>query len=355
MRRQAQNEAIVRFGPQRFALRELLMQAVQTRNMALRAAAGADRGIQAALTAARGETKANYGDAIKAGQGTTDMVRSSLAGLGGAAAPFAAAFEREGGLGVGRMQSSETGALQSLTQRRLESASGRAYASQAAQDQFRADTSKIGRSYQELAGEQGAFESGRVGELRKEQADRQFQRDLAEFTQGQQNKRNRTTARTQRRGQDLSHADRQEANRIARDKAKRDRRSTANRPRHGVGSLTQGEETKDKDFIGQVFSVIKNPPAFEDPPKGAKPGEKGPRLTHERMVSHLRSGTNPLGKPIPDSIIEIAYDLKRNGGKLSARGIRLMHSRGLHVPPEWIPRRTGRGKGGPYGTGRMEN
>jgi hypothetical protein len=345
---QAQNEALVRYGPQRFALRELLQQALTTRDMHLRAAAGAERGIQAAIAAARGQTARTYADAAQTTTGTRGLVDEALAKLGPGASPFAAAIARERGGATDRLTEGQANTLQDLTQRRLEAASGRAYETQAATQQFGQDVGKVQRSYQELAAEQGAFTQGRVGELKKEQADRQFQRDLAEFTQSEQDKRARGQQRTTRRGQDLSHADRQAAIEQRRAAARNKKKTAANRPRTGVGSLTQGEENSIKDDINSVVSVITNPPAFEDPPKGAKPGAKGPRLTHQRMLQHLRTGTNPLGKPIPADIIEIAYQLRDNNGVLSPTGVKLLHSRGMHVPKEWLPKKPRTG-GGAYG------
>lgn len=327
---QAQNEALVRFGPQRFALRELIQQAITARDLALHAAAGAERGIQAAIGAARHETVQNYQDATATTTGTRGLVDQALANLGPGASPFAAALARERGAATDRLTTGQANSLQDLTNRRLEAASGRAYTTQAATTQFNNDIGKVQRSYQELAAEQGAFTQGRIGELRKEAADRQFQRDLADM-------RNQTT----QRGQDLAHTDRQAAIKQRQQAAANKKNAAGNKPpRHGVGSLTQPQENSVKDTIGSVVSVITNPPAFEDPPKGSPPGTKGPRLTHERMVQHLRNGTNPLGKPIPQDIIRIAYDLRDNGGHLSATGIKLVHARGMHVPPEWMPQPT---------------
>lgn len=345
--RQAQNEATLRFGPQRFALKELIAQALQARDMALHAAAGAERGIQASIAAARGETARTYAQAAQTTTGTRGLVDQTLANLGAGASPFAAAIARERGGATDRLTEGKANTLQELTQRRLEASSGRAFATQHATDQFNQDLGKVQRGYQEVASEQGAFVQGRTGELRKEAADRAFQRDLAEYTQGQQNKRTRTAARTQRRGQDLSHSDRQAAidQRRAAARARDRKKTAADRPRTGVGSLTQGEENDVKDSITQVVSVITNPPPFEDPPKGAQPGAKGPKLTHQRMLQHLRNGTNPLGKPVPDDLIQIAYDLRDNGGVLSAKGIRLVHSRGMHVPKEWLPKKRSEGYG----------
>jgi hypothetical protein len=344
--RQAQNEATLRFGPQRFALKELIAQALQARDMALHAAAGAERGIQASIAAARGETARTYAQAAQTTTGTRGLVDQTLANLGAGATPFAAAIARERGGATDRLTEGKANTLQELTQRRLEASSGRAFATQHATDQFNQDLGKVQRGYQEVASEQGAFVQGRTGELRKEAADRKFQRDLAELTQASKTsgRGSRRAPRSAGRTSATPTGRRRSAAQGAARKRRR-RRPPPNRPRSGVGSLTQGEENDVKDSITKVVSIITNPPAFEDPPKGAKPGAKGPRLTHQRMLQHLRNGTNPLGEPQPDDIIQIAYDLRDNGGVLSSKGIRLVHSRGMHVPKEWLPKKRSEGYG----------
>src|SRR4051812_12069851 len=112
--RQAQSEARLRFGPQRFALQELIAQAVQTRDLNLHAAAGANRAIQAILGTARGETTRNYAQAQAAGAGTNAMVAGALAPLGAGADPFRAAIAREGGVGANNLTLGRTNALQEL-------------------------------------------------------------------------------------------------------------------------------------------------------------------------------------------------------------------------------------------------
>jgi hypothetical protein len=163
--RQAQNEATLRFGPQRFALKELIAQALQARDMALHAAAGAERGIQASIAAARGETAHTYAQAAQTTTGTRGLVDQTLANLGAGATPFAAAIARERGGATDRLTEGQANTLQELTQRRLEASSGRAFATQHATDQFNQDLGKVQRGYQEVASEQGAFVQGRTGEL----------------------------------------------------------------------------------------------------------------------------------------------------------------------------------------------
>jgi hypothetical protein len=313
--------------------------------MALHAAAGAERGIQASIAAARGETAHTYAQAAQTTTGTRGLVDQTLANLGAGATPFAAAIARERGGATDRLTEGQANTLQELTQRRLEASSGRAFATQHATDQFNQDLGKVQRGYQEVASEQGAFVQGRTGELRKEAADRAFQRDLAEFTQASRIKRSRTTARTQRRGQDLSHADKQAAIQQRKDAAAHKKKTAADRPAYGVGSLKQGEENDLKDSITQVVSVITNPPAFEAAAEGREARREGAEADAPADAAALRNGTNPLGKPIPSDIIQIAYDLRDNGGVLSSKGIRLVHSRGMHVPKEWLPQKRSEGYG----------
>lgn len=377
--RQARSEARLRFGPQRFALQELIAQAVQTRDANLHAAAGADRAIQMILGTARRETRRNYAQAGAAGQGTTAMVGETLAPLGPGADPFRAAIAREGGVGANRLTEGRTDALQELTNRRLEATSGRAYAQQAATRQYSSDIGKVGRSYLELAGEEGAFTQGRTGELRKEAADRAFQRDLAMFNQRQANARTRIQARTQRRGQrisantqrrgqnltrrgqDLSHADRQAAI--------QQRRQAAGRNRIG----SRGPKLATPESHTALWQSIQSalPDARNQKGHGRSYGETANLLTNGRRQttisdpSRLDPSTNkPMKLPVPGInkrgrlAAIVAADYAYYGG-ITQRTMNILHSRGystrnLKLKRAPASRRPGgRGQGGPYGTGRM--
>lgn len=388
--RQARSEARLRFGPQRFALQELIAQAVQTRDANLHAAAGADRAIQMILGRARRETTRNYAQAGAAGAGTTAMVGEALAPLGPGADPFRAAIAREGGVGANRLTEGRTDALQELTNRRLEATSGRAYAQQAATRQYSADIGKVGRSYLELAGEEGAFTQGRTGELRREAADRAFQRDLAIFNQRQATARTRIQARTQRRGQrisartqrrgqqisaetqqrgqdltrrgqDLSHADRQAAIRQRRQAAARNR----------IGS--RGPKLATPESHTALWQSIQSalPDARNQKGHGRSYGETANLLTNGRRQQSIQdpSRVDPsTKKPVKLTVPGInkrgrlaaivAADYAYYGG-ITQRTMNILHSRGystrnLKLKRAPASRRPGgRGQGGPYGTGRM--
>jgi hypothetical protein len=321
--RQAQNEATLRFGPQRFALKELIAQALQARDMALHAAAGAERGIQASIAAARGETARTYAQAAQTTTGTRGLVDQTLANLGAGATPFAAAIARERGGATDRLTEGKANTLQELTQRRLEASSGRAFATQHATDQFNQDLGKVQRGYQEVASEQGAFVQGRTGELRKEAADRKFQRDLAELTQAGENKRTRITTRTTRRGQDLTHADTQAAIQQRRDAARKKakEKTAANRPRSGVGSLTQGEENdvKDAAALAQRHQPTRRAAARRHHPDRLRPARQRRRPESEgRPARALARDARAEGMAAEEAQRGLRPDRRRPAGEIAS-------------------------------------
>lgn len=366
---QAQNEALVRFGPQRFALQQLIAQALQTRDLAVHAAAGAERGIQSTISQARGETEKNYGAALATTGDTRSLVDAALAHLGGAASPFAAAIAGERGGATDRLTLGETNALQDLTSQRLQAASGRAFATQHATDQYSKDINQVRQSYQELANEQGAFTQGRVAELKKEAADRQFQYDLAQYTQGQQDQRSRTAARTQRRGQDLSHADRQAAINERKQAANQRHQDAVAKQNAGrIGSkgpklASQGAHTA---LWQQIQGAL--PDARTQKQLGRDYGETANLLTNGRRQSQITDPSKldpttqkPIKLPVPAITKRgrlaaiVAADLVYHNGGITQRTMNILHAHGFSTRQLQLKRQptTGRGQGGPYGTGHM--
>lgn len=353
---QAQNEALVRYGPQRFALRELIAQAVQTRDMALHAATGAQTAIQHAISLARKETVHDYGAAGATTTGTRAMVDEALQGIGGAGQPFAAAIARERGTAQDRMTEGQTNSLQDLTNRRLEAASGAAYATSTAQRNYASDVGKIGRSYVELANEEGAFTQGRVAELKKEKAAQQFQRDLAEMQQSAADKRSRRTARTQTRGQNLSHQDRQAAIKQREEAAK-------NKPGSGRtvgGGVKIQSNSAHQGLIDSIESAKIDAKKQKDLGRGRQ--ESVPLLTNGRnqqSITDPQSGQKlqvPGIKSHPSLAVQVAMDLTYDG-KISRKTLAKLHSLGYSLKELGYPfmdrRGPGRGQGGPYGTGHI--
>lgn len=324
---QAQNEAYVRYGPQRFALKELIAQAIQTRDLALHAAAGSERAIQHAITLGRQDTLTNYAQGQQQTTGTRAMVDSALSKLGGAADPFAAAIAGERGAAQDRMTAGQTGALQELAQRRLEAASGSAYARTAAVKNYSTDIGKIGRTYEELAAEQGAFTQGRIADLKKQAADRQFQQDLAQM-------RNDTTIR----GQNLTHQDRQAATNQRRDAAnKRAKNGPQTIGKNGPKLATGAQHTALWQAIQSAL-----PDARQNRKTGASYGETANELTNGVPASTITDPkrTDATGKPlkIHDPGIAkrgrlaalVAADYAYYGG-ITQRTLDILHSRGFSV------------------------
>lgn len=362
---QAQNEALVRYGPQRFALQQLIMQALQTRDLAVHAALGASRGIQSTINQARGETAGNYATALATTGDTRALVDSALAKVGGgAASPFQAAIAGERGAATDRLTLGEANALQDLTNRRVQAASGAAFATQHATDQFARDVNQVRQSYEQLAGEQGAFTQGRVAELKKEAADRQFQYDLAQYSQSEQNQRSRISARTQRRGQDLTHQDRQAATQQRHQDATARLNATGNR----IGS--KGPKLASQEAHTSLWQQIQGalPDAKTQKQLGRNYGETANLLTNGRHQAQITDPTklDATGKPVKLPVPAIAKrgrlaaivaaDLAYKGG-ITQRTMNILHSHGFSTRQLQLQRQPspGRGLGGPYGTGRMGN
>ena len=332
---QAQNEAFVRFGPQRFALQQLLQQAVWTKQQALHAAAAAEQGIQRVISQARGETQQNYATATQSTADTRALVDQALQHLGAAAQPFQAAIAGERGATQDRLTLGQTGSLQDLTNQRLQAAAGHSYANEHALQQFGLDTQKIQQGYESLASQQGAFTQGRVAELKKEAADRMFQMDLATYNQGQQDRRSRIQARTQRRGQDLSHQDRQAAIEQRKQAAAQKRNANRIGP-HGPKLQTQSAHTALWNAIQEAL-----PDANKQKGLGRQYGETATLLANGRnqlSVTDPKNVDPTTGKPQKLTVPGIrgrgrlaaivAADYAYYGG-ISQRTMNILHSQGF--------------------------
>jgi hypothetical protein len=99
LRRQAQAEATLRTAPQASVLREMLIQAMSDRDVAIKAATGSAHGVTAAVAKAGPSLKHVYSDAINQAHGTSATVDATLSSMGAVAGPYQAAMARERGTG----------------------------------------------------------------------------------------------------------------------------------------------------------------------------------------------------------------------------------------------------------------
>src|SRR3954470_17513684 len=165
LRRQAQAEATLRTAPQASVLREMLIQAMSDRDVAIKAATGSAKGVTAAVNKAGPSLKHVYHDAINQAHGTSATVDATLSSMGAVAGPYQAAMARERGTGADRLSQSLTSALSELSNRRIEAAAGRAQATNAALSEYSTTKAKLTRQASDLANQSGLYASTRLGEL----------------------------------------------------------------------------------------------------------------------------------------------------------------------------------------------
>jgi hypothetical protein len=88
------------------------------------------------------------------------------------------------------------------------------------------------------------------------------------------------------------------------------------KPTSGPGSLNAGAESKIVSQVNTVAGLIKSSPKVDD---------KGKPLTDQQIRQHLLNGTNPTGKPIDPTIVNLAFDIARRGG-LSPANVTAAHN-----------------------------
>lgn len=94
------------------------------------------------------------------------------------------------------------------------------------------------------------------------------------------------------------------------------------KPTSGPGSINAGAESKIVSQVNTVAGLIKSSPKVDD---------KGQPLTDAQIRAHLLNGTNPTGKPIDPTIVNLAFDLARKGG-LSPANVTAAHNQlNIHV------------------------
>jgi hypothetical protein len=97
------------------------------------------------------------------------------------------------------------------------------------------------------------------------------------------------------------------------------------KPAVGLGSITPQEENKRADQINTIAGWLQKPPVVNGKP-----------LTTAQILENLRTGKNPLGKPISPQILNAARSLADNQGKgLGPFGIHNAHLEGVHVKGRW--------------------
>jgi hypothetical protein len=176
-------ESSAKYGPQGTVLRQMLSELASSYTRGRRVAASNELGIKQAAHDARPDVSSAFDTALTS-------VSAQRAALGASVDPQAAAYER-------RVSDERANALNDLTQREVRATEGRIYANDAARSDYLGGKAKIIGQLQDLVAQQGADTASTYGKLR----DAQLQRGI------------------QRRGQTLSHRDRQASLAVAQQNA----------------------------------------------------------------------------------------------------------------------------------------
>ena len=182
--RQAELDALVRYGPELSGLLELQRQAQSNLKSGVQSARGNARGIIAAVDRARPEMAGVYDAAASTQAASSSVVTPDPAALA-AKDPMAMALAAEAGAAQSRIGESRASALGDLTQRRVSAREGQQFAVQNARSTFADEIGQILRRKQSLNAEVGAFTASTAGELRKQAQEQQLRVDLEKMGNSQ--------------------------------------------------------------------------------------------------------------------------------------------------------------------------
>ena len=306
---QATDEATTVFGPQKFALDELLRGYRSDVKRGVQADEGAARGIIAATKAASPIVKRVYDRAGEA-TGVVDRdLAGQLAPLSPAADPYRAVAARESAGTRRRMEESEAGALSELQQRRVGAQQGRGYAVGNLIGEYRQNAAKVRRSRVDLARQQAAHIGATFGDLKEARQkarmeERDFQLELSKFAQATQNA-NRDDRRAAREDRRQARAERQRIalqrrgqNVTIRGQNLTDRRAQSGGGSGGGSSLTPTQRRNYKRDYQKAVALLRTDPKWSpkraDAFVDALTANGTPRPISRAAVDRLvRGGTSP--------------------------------------------------------------
>lgn len=177
LKQRVRSEQRLRFGPEEFALSELLRAALQDRAGAIGTARSTAAGVRRSADLAEPTMQRVFGEALAGRERDNATLGEQLSRLGGAEANFGGAIAREQAGVKGRIEESLARTLAELGERKVEASAGEAFAVQQAEGRFAEERGQIGRRAAALAGEKGAFAQGRLSELLDEAAQAAFEAD----------------------------------------------------------------------------------------------------------------------------------------------------------------------------------
>lgn len=270
-------ESELRFGPQTDALAALLKQALGDRDQGLQVQRTTREGL---IQAARGAQPAAQ-QALQSSLGTIDAALQGITPSGLMASDIAATKARLAD------QSARTAT--ELASRENDAAAGYAAGVRGVQSQYRSDRDKIADQLNSLAGQEGTFGASRLAELlgedRKLRHDTNQQTRQQTFTAGE----NRAGRAVTRRGQDLSHQDRQASIDARQKKAAK---ANAGRLPGGAKLLSPEKHGQFQDQVESTLAWIK--------------AHRGDYQSRHEMAQDLSTGVAASKVTDPDSGQEIS-------------------------------------------------
>lgn len=180
---QAEADALVRFGPEYTALKELMQDSQDTYTQSLGAARSAAALTTSAANQARPDVLQNYQQGLSGAQQAFAGAAPALAQLGGSGS--AAAGLEQAGL-TASLAASQARDLTDLDRRKVAAAEGGQYAAQQAATQYNTDRAKIATQLTDLAGEQGSYTASDADKLAEAAQTLQVKQDIASAGNAQQ-------------------------------------------------------------------------------------------------------------------------------------------------------------------------
>lgn len=325
-RRRAIAEAQLKYAPQERVLLDALATARSGAQASIRSARGTSSALQASIARARRPLAQAYGDAAATAGAARGDLLGHLASLGPAAAPFSAAVAREQAGTTSRAAQERANALSGLTLKGVQAAEGGVSAEANARSALQSQRAQIGQQLSGIVSDRGAFTVAQEGDIRAaNRAAREAARGHT-LTYKASTQNSKRTAKSQaagraltRRGQDLSHADRQAA---------------AQRKRVGKNKVTGTQSGRAVDQINLAVDQINYL-------KSAHPSytirqwlQDGQALkdVKTQKVTYKVPQIKGSGPVASHDIINAAYDVALHGYLSPANRKAL---RGVHLPASW--------------------
>lgn len=356
LRRQAQAEATLRTAPQASVLREMLIQAMSDRDVAIKAATGSAKGVTAAVNKAGPSLKHVYSDAINQAHGTSATVDATLSSMGAVAGPYQAAMARERGTGADRLSQSLTSALSELSNRRIEAAAGRAQATNAALSEYSTTKAKLTRQASDLANQSGLYASTRLGELtdaerkvRQQAHQKALDRHARAVQNALQRRNSRLTSGVDAQGKILPGGPKDKTVVGAKPLTASEQRTRGERlgvaknqiaqARTWINRFRNGAKPKSDKEIRQLLASGQSARSIGKDVPVMLPNGKPKTDARGQIVTRVQT---IKGDPVPKldaDFIQAALELE-NQGHLSTASIHALRGRRIHVIQEWLAPRS---------------